>query len=145
MFTTQSSIRAFQNWSDRLLEMKTRKVMARSVPRWGKLGEPSQRAYWDSWEYRSVLLIGFFHILPLPGVPLHLVWTGSVRDVSTLFAQNRKLLLKKFFNRAIKLGELYGSVEKHSKAHIQNFDEKSRATARYLFNPSVGTVCALKF
>ena len=37
---TQSSIRAFQNWSDRLLEMKTRKVMARSVPSWGKLGEP---------------------------------------------------------------------------------------------------------
>jgi hypothetical protein len=110
---TQSSIRAFQNWSDRLLEMKTRKVMARSVPSWGKLGEPSQRAYRGSWEYRSVLLIGFFHILPLPGVPLHPVWTGLVRDVVELMQPNRKVFLQMFFDSLIKLIELYETVEKH--------------------------------
>ena len=110
---TQSSIRAFQNWSDRLLEMKTRKVMARSVPSWGKLGEPSQRPYWDSWEYRSVLLIGFFHILPLPGVPLHPVWTGSVRDVATLISKNQEVFRQNVFDSTIKLNELYSTVEKH--------------------------------
>ena len=45
--------------------------------------------------------------------------------------------MKKFFNSDIKLNELYGAVEKHSKVHIQNFDEKRVETSLSLFNPSV--------
>ena len=32
-------------------------------------------------EYRSVLVLVVYHTLPLPGVPLHSVWLGPVRDV----------------------------------------------------------------
>ena len=141
VFMTQSSIRAFRNWSDRLLEMKTRKVMSCRVQAGASWWEGTDRGKW----YRSVLRVPFYHILTLPRVPLDFVWTGSVGDVVRLFAKNWKVFMKKFFDSAIKLNELYGAVEKHLKAHIQNFDEKSRATSRYLFNPSVGTVCALKF
>ena len=44
--------------------------------------------------------------------------------------------MKTFFDSAIKLNELYGAVEKHSKVHIQNFDEKRVETSLSLFNPS---------
>ena len=37
----------------------------------------------------------------------------------------------------MKLNELYGAVEKHLKAHIQNSGEKRRETSLSLFNPSV--------
>ena len=40
---TQSSIRAFQNWSDRLLEMKTRKVMSCRVQAGASWGEGTDR------------------------------------------------------------------------------------------------------
>ena len=33
-------------------------------------------------EYRSVLVLVIYHTIPLPGVPLHLVWSGLVRDVA---------------------------------------------------------------
>ena len=45
--------------------------------------------------------------------------------------------MKKFFDQFIKLNELYKLVEKHLKAHIQNFGEKRAATSLSLFNPSV--------
>mgnify|MGYP007031120943 CR=1 FL=1 len=92
-------------------------------------------------EYRSVLRVPFYHILPLPRVPLDFVWTGSVGDVARLFAKNQEVFIKKFFDQFIKLNELYKLVEKHLKAHIQNFDEKSRATSPSLFNPSVPDEC----
>ena len=130
---TQSSIRAFQNWSDRLLEMKTRKVMSCRVQAGASWWEGTDRGKW----YRSVLRVPFYHILTLPRVPLDFVWTGSVRDVSTRFAKNWKVFMKKFFDQAIKLNELYWLTKKHLKAHIQNFGEKRVATSRNLFCPSV--------
>ena len=45
--------------------------------------------------------------------------------------------MEKFFNSSIKLNELYSSVGKHSKVHIQNFDIKRVETSLSLFNPSV--------
>ena len=57
-------------------------------PSWGKQGRPPQEGAWAYWEYRSVLLVGFYHILPLPWVPLHSVWSGPVRDVSKVMQPN---------------------------------------------------------
>ena len=54
-----------------------------------------------------------FHILPLPGVPLHPVWTGLVRDVPQLMQPNQKVFMQMFFDSLIKLIELYETVEKH--------------------------------
>ena len=67
------------------------------------------------------------YIDPTEG-PLDFVWTGSVRDVATLFAKKLKS-----FRQAIKLNELYSLTKKHLKAHIQNFDRISAATSRSLF------------
>ena len=53
--------------------------------------------------------------------------------------------MKKFFDSAIKLNELYGAVEKHLKAHIQNFDEKRVATSLSLFNPSVPYILRITY
>ena len=130
---TQSSIRAFQNWSDRLLEMNTRKVMSCRVQAGASWWEGTDRGK----GYRSVLKLPFYHILTLPRVPLDFVWTGSVRDVATLFAKKWEVFMQKFFNSIIKFNELYSTVEKHLKAHIQNFDRKSVATSRFLFCPRV--------
>ena len=79
---------------------------------WGKQGGPPQEGAWGYWEYRSVLLVGFYNILPLPGVPLHPVWTGPVRDVVQLMQPNSEVFLQMFFDNLIKLIELYKVVEK---------------------------------
>ena len=103
VFMTQSSIRAFRNWSDRLLEMKTRKVMSCRVQAGASWWEGTDRGKW----YRSVLRVPFYHILPLPGVPLHSVWTGSVRDVAAHFTKIDKISSKKTRRYSIKLNWLY--------------------------------------
>eukprot|EP01047_Picozoa_sp_COSAG01_P130953 COSAG01_NODE_60599_length_294_cov_0.220513_1_plen_58_part_01 len=41
-------------------------------------------------QYRSVLGVILYSILPLPGVPLHSVWTGPVGDVPTRFSFKKK-------------------------------------------------------
>ena len=105
-----------------------------------KLGQARgapQRVIIKYWEYRSVLLVGFYHILPLPGVPLHSVWSGPVGDVATRFAKKWEVFLKKFFKQFIKLNELYKVFEKHLKGHIQFFCTKRRATSLSLFCSTV--------
>ena len=97
----KSSFWAFQNWSDRLLEMKTRKVMSCGVQAGASRAGPLRRV--PGAEYRSVLLVGFYHILPLPVVPLHSVWAGPVRDVVRLFTKTQKYFCKKGPRSAIKL------------------------------------------
>ena len=106
---TQSSIRAFRNWSDRLLEMKTRKVMSCRVQAGASWWEGTDRGKW----YRSVLRVPFYHILTLPRVPLDSVWTGSVRAVAMLISKNQEVFWQKFFDSGIKLNELYMAIENH--------------------------------
>ena len=58
-------------------------------------------------QYRSVLGVILYSILPLPGVPLHSVWTGPVGDVARALSRKKKTFSKKTPRYAIKLDELY--------------------------------------
>ena len=57
--------------------------------------------------YPSVLMIVFYHISPIPEVPIHSVWTGSVRDVAWLFTKIQKYFCTKGPRSAIKTNALY--------------------------------------
>ena len=80
-------------------------------------GEPPSRTCFCCqsciWEYRSVLVILFYHILTLPGAPIHFLCGQPVRDVALLILQKLKVFLQMFFDSPIKLIELYRAVEKH--------------------------------
>jgi len=80
-------------------------------------------------QYRLVLGVILYSILPLPGVPLHSVWTGPVGDVARALSRKKKFFSKKALRYAIKLDELYGVTWSFSGGPIENFRVRARGTS----------------
>ena len=88
---TQSSIRAFQNWSDRLLEMKTRKVMSCRVQAGASWGEGTDRGNRVPIGTQGTILP---YITPTWGPPTFCMdWVGTGR--SPTFYKNPEDFLQK--------------------------------------------------
>ena len=91
----------------------------------------------ETLEYRPVLGVLFYHILPIPEVPLDPSWGQPVGDVPRLFTKIQKFKCRKGPRSAIKLNGLYCTTWPFSGGQLPFFGTKRVATSLSLFCPSV--------